>query len=223
MMIKEVFSIIRASVPESPEKTHKGGTKNTMSNKIYYFQNFDIDVNNGSLELLLWSVYAGIIVGVGSSLLYRVCTHSFVNAVVQAGALDENSAVTLDTLDFRGKWYIKRQFRAGSSLSRMFVCTNEESFPKKKCSKLGRFWHEKFLGDEIPPEIPFETAKFYLPEERRIAAELRFTEEKAPVRTFVIAAALLAVVIAAATVAVPELLQMLDNLMTQLTPRGNVL
>ncbi|MBQ9717869.1 MAG: hypothetical protein IJV76_07735 [Clostridia bacterium] len=194
-----------------------------MSNKIYYYQNFDIDVNNGSLELLLWSVYAGIILGVLGSLIYRVCTHSFVDAVIKAGALNENNAVTLDSLDFRGKWYIKRQIRSGSSLARMFVFTNADTFPKKKCSALGRFWYEKFLGDEIPTVIPFETAKFYLPEERRVAAELRFTPEKRPVHTFVFTAVILAVVVAAATVAVPELLQMLDNLMTQLTPTSNVL
>lgn len=192
-----------------------------MSNKIYYYQNFDIDVNNGSLEILLWSIYAGIILGVLASLVYRVCTHSFVSAVIKAGALDENSAVTLDSLDFRGKWYIKRQFRSASSLSRMFVCTNADTFPKKKCGALSRFWHEKFLGDEIPTVVPFETAKFYLPEERRIAAELRFTPEDRPVRTFILAAVILGAVIFAATIAIPELLQMLDNLMTQLTPESN--
>ena len=194
-----------------------------MAKKMYSFENFDLDVNNGSLELLLWSVYAGIVLGVGSSLLYRVYTHSFVNAVIQSGALDEDHAVTLDNLNFRGKWYIKRQLNSGNSLSRMFVFTNADTFPKKKCSKLARFWREKFLGDEIPTVIPFETAKFYLPEERRITAELRFTEEKAPLRTFIIAAAGLGVAIAAAIVAVPELLQMLDNLMTQLTPTSKYL
>lgn len=191
-----------------------------MSNKIYYYQNFDIDVNNGSLEILLWSIYAGIILGVLASLVYRVCTHSFVSAMIKAGALNEDNAVTLDSLTFRGKWYIKRQLRSGSSLSRMFVCTNADTFPKKKCSALGRFWHEKFLGDEIPRVVPFETAKFYLPEERRIAAELRFTPEDRPVRTFLLAAVILAVVIFAVTIALPELLQMLDNLMTQLTPES---
>ena len=194
-----------------------------MAKKMYSFENFDLDVNNGSLELLLWSVYAGIVLGVGSSLLYRVYTHSFVNAVIQSGALDEDHAVTLDSLNFRGKWYIKRQLNSGNSLSRMFVFTNADTFPKKKCGKLARFWREKFLGDEIPTVIPFETAKFYLPEERRITAELRFTEEKAPLRTFIIAAAVLGVAIAAAIVAVPELLQMLDNLMTQLTPTSKYL
>ena len=194
-----------------------------MAKKMYSFENFDLDVNNGSLELLLWSVYAGIVLGVGSSLLYRVYTHSFVNAVIQSGALDEDHAVTLDSLNFRGKWYIKRQLNSGNSLSRMFVFTNADTFPKKKCGKLARFWREKFLGDEIPTVIPFETAKFYLPEERRITAELRFTEEKAPLRTFIIAAAVLGVAIAAALVAVPELLQMLDNLMTQLTPTSKYL
>jgi len=190
-----------------------------MAKKLYSYENFDFDVNNGALDVLLWSIYGGIMIGVLSSLLYRVSTHSFVNAMIQAGATDEQNAVTLDSLDFRGKWYIKRQLRAGTSFSRMFVCTNADTFPKKKRSAVGRF----FLGDDAPAVIPFETAKFYLPEERRITAELRFTEEKAPVRTFILCAAVLAVVIGAATFFAPELLQMLDNLMTELTPRSKFL
>jgi hypothetical protein len=131
-----------------------------MPKKIYSYQNFDFDVNNGSLDVLLWSIYAGIVIGVLSSLIYRVSTHSFVSAVIKAGALNEQSAVTLDSLDFRGKWYIKRQLRAGNSFSRLFVCPNADTFPKKKRSAIGRF----FLGNEDVPVIPFETAKFYLPE-----------------------------------------------------------
>ena len=142
-----------------------------MANKIYSYQNFDFDVNNGALDVLLWSIYAGIVIGVLASLIYRVSTHSFVSAVIKAGTLDEQNAVTLDSLDFRGKWYIKRQLRAGNSFSRLFVCTNADTFPKKQRSAFGRF----FLGNEDISVIPFETAKFYLPEERRIAAELRFT------------------------------------------------
>ncbi len=204
-------------------KIHHTEEGNPLFNKIYYYQNFEVDVNNGGLEILLWSIYAGIILGVLAALIYRVCTHSFLTAMIQAGALDENRAVTLDSLDFRGKWYIKRQFRAASSISRMFVCTNADTFPTKKCNAFTRFWHKKFLGDELPTEIPFETAKFYLPEERRIAAELRFTPEDRPVRTFILAAVILAAAIFAATLAIPELLQMLDNLMTQLTPQSKYL
>ncbi len=191
-----------------------------MFNKIYYYQHFDFDVNNGGLEILLWSIYAGIILGVLGSLVYRTCAHAFLTAMIKADALDEHRAVTLDSLDFRGKWYIKRQFRAASSMSRMFVCTNADTFPTKKCGALSRFWHTKFLGDELPTEIPFETAKFYLPEDRRIAAELRFTPEDRPVRTFILCAVLLAAAIFAATLVIPELLQMLDNLLTELTPES---
>ncbi len=189
-----------------------------MSGKIYYYTNFDIDVNSGSLEVILWSVYAGIIIGVLAAILYRVYTGSFIRAMVDAGAVDESHAVTLDQLKFQGKWYIKRQLKPGGTMNRILECTNADTFPKKKCSALGRFWHEKFMGTEIPTAVPFDTAKFYLPEERRVAAELRFTAEKHPIRTFLLAAAVLFVVIYAATIALPELLQMLDNLITQLTP-----
>ncbi|MGN1347142.1 MAG: hypothetical protein ACI4V1_10175 [Eubacteriales bacterium] len=194
-----------------------------MSGKIYYYQNFDINVNDGSLEILLWSIYAGILLGVLGALLYRVYTGSFITAMVSAGALDEQNAVTLDSLKFRGKWYVKRQIASGSSLGRMLICTNADTFPPKKCGTLRRLWHEKFLGTEVPTPVPFDTAKFYLPEERRVSAELRFTTERHPVRTFLLAAVILFLVVLAATYVIPELLQMLDNFLTQVTPEGNII
>ena len=109
-----------------------------MANKIYSYQNFDFDVNNGSLDVLLWSIYAGIVIGVLASLIYRVCTHSFVDAVINAGAVDEDHAVTLDSLDFRGKKsgrgaYIchslkcLRRARKGRRIDRVLECEIPES------------------------------------------------------------------------------------------------
>lgn len=165
-----------------------------MPEKIYYYRNFDIDVNSGSLEILLWSIYAGIIIGVLTAILYRVYTGSFIKSVVDAGALDEDSAVTLDSLKFKGRWYIRRLLKPEGTLGRILVCTGGEA------------------GEE---------PRYYLPEEKRVGAELRFTTEKSPVRTFILAAVIMLAVILAAIKFLPELLLMLDNLLTQLTPTSS--
>lgn len=172
--------------------------------KTYYYKNFDINIlnaNDGSLEILLWSIYIGITLGVLLSILYRVYTGSFIHAVVEAGALDEEHAVSLAELNFRGKWYIKRLLRPEDTLGRIFMRIGGDA------------------GDTKHPEkIDFASARFYLPEDRRIGAETRFVVEKRPVRTFILAAVVLFAVFFAATVFLPELLQMLDNLITQLSP-----
>lgn len=169
--------------------------------KTYYYNNFDINVNDGSLEVLLWSIYIGITLGVLLSILYRVYTGSFVRAIVEAGALDEEHAVSLSELSFRGKWYVKRLLRPEDTLGRIFMRIGGDAADRKH-----------------PQKIDFGAARFYLPEERRIGAETRFVVEKSPVRTFIIAAVLLFAVFFAATVFLPELLQMLDNFMTQVSP-----
>ena len=63
-------------------------------------------------------------------------------------------------------------------------------------------------------------ARFYLPEEKRITAELRYSEEKHPVRSFVLAALGLLALAAFTIFVLPELLTMVDNLITQVKPQS---
>ena len=57
-----------------------------------------------------------------------------------------------------------------------------------------------------------------MPEEKRITAELRFPAEKHPVRNFILAALGLSAVAVFIVLALPELLVMFDNFVTQVKP-----
>ncbi len=194
-----------------------------MNNKLYSFENFNIDVNGSSMYIIVWGLYIGIVLGVLFALITRVHANRLITALVKAGAVDETHAVRIDDLDIRGKALIKYMLRPGTALARTVVISNPEEFPVKEHSKFSRFWHEKFLSEEIPEKTPFDVAKFYLPEEKRIAAELRFTVEKHPVRSFILAAVGLFAVACFAVFAIPELLTMFDNFVTQVKPESNIL
>ena len=194
-----------------------------MNNKLYSFENFNIDVNGASMYIIVWGLYIGIMLGVLFALITRVYSGRLIAALVKAGANDPSTAVRIDDLDLKGKAIVKYMIRPGTVLSRSLEIANRDEFPEVRHSAIRKFWHEKFLSEEIPEKIPYETAKFYLPEEKRISAELRYTVEEHPVRNFILAAVGLFAVACFAVFAIPELLTMFDNFVTQVKPESKYL
>lgn len=182
-----------------------------MQRKLYSFNNFDIDVNGSSMLFLIWAIYAGIVIGVLLSMICRVYAHRIVKAAVDKGADSEANAKTVEELGLGKGWIVRRMLRADSGLRKVLCCANEQEFPQPKTSK--------WFGERVQ-KTPFDTAKFYLPEERRVTAEVRFPEESHPVRNFILAAAVLFVVAFLAVTVIPELLTMTDNLVTQIKPQS---
>ena len=191
-----------------------------MPRKLYSYDNFDIDVNSPSFLFLIWGLYAGILLGVLFSLITRVHSYKVIHALTENGAEDRESAKTLDELGFGKNLIIKRMLRTNAPLRKLVLCANETELPPRKMSGIRRFWREKFLKDPLPPKTDFSIARFYLPEEKRVTAEVRYTVEGHPIRNFILAVVGLTAVALFTVFALPELLTMLDNLITQLRPRS---
>ena len=193
-----------------------------MRPKLYYtYENFpDIALNNVSYLILIGGIYVGILLGVLFAMIYRVNSHKVVKALREREAADRESAVTLAELGLEKNRFVRGLLKTDGSLRRVVLCANESDFPERKTSGLRKFWREKILQNPLPPKTDFATARFYLPEEKRITAELRFTPEEHAVRNFILAAVgLLALAVFTVTV-LPELLTLADNLITQVKPQS---
>lgn len=193
-----------------------------MHTKYYNYQNFNIDVNGEMLPIIIWGLYIGIMLGVLGSIVCRIYSSRIIQALKKHSATDENSAKTLAELGLGKQFMVKHMMREQSSLRRYVICSNENE-SKPKATAWSKFWHEKFIREEIPTKVDFSTAKFYLPEDNRITAELRYQVEGHPIRNFIIAAIGLFAVALFAITAVPELLQMLDNFITTVKPQSKFL
>lgn len=68
-------------------------------------------------------------------------------------------------------------------------------------------------------KIDFETAKFYIPEEMKIRAEMRYNQKGTDLVALIICILVFAIVAAAAIWVVPKLLSMLDDFITMITSR----
>ena len=148
----------------------------------YSFDNFNIDLSGSSFQIIIWGIYIGILFGTLGSILFRVYTSKIIKALVKNSALDENSAKTVSELGLTKKLFIRRYLKDDSAVRR-YVLVTGESHKTVKTNALKTFWYEKFLKTEMPKVMDFENAKFYLPEENKIGAELRFIDEPHPVRS----------------------------------------
>lgn len=193
-----------------------------MQQKIYFYDNFDIDVNGSTMPLIIWGIYIGIMLGVLGSILCRIYSSRLIQALMKNGCCDADSAKTLAELGLRKQWFVRYMLKDESALRRSVLIANDAMLPVK-AGKVKKFWYEKFLRDEFPTKLDWDSAKFYLPEENRIGAELRYQVEGHPIRNFIFAAVGLFAVALFANFAIPELLQMLDNFITSVQPESKFL
>lgn len=160
-----------------------------MFAKLYYYQNFTIPSGFDSLEVLVWGVYIGVMLGVVAATVDKIFCHRMVKALLEKGAQTPEAALPLNALDICGKWYLRRALREGKPLRKVLAIP------------------ETAAGTVKAAEIPF-----YLPEEKRYQAENRFNPGHRPVMTMILAGVLLLVTVFFILFIVPELLTMLDNL-----------
>ncbi len=163
-----------------------------MPDTLYYYQNFTIPSGFDSLDVLVWGVFAGVMLGATSATIDKLYCQRMVKALVDAEAQTPEKALTLNQMNLKGKWYLRHALKAGKPLRKMLTIPEHiqaDALPQK------------------PEDIPF-----YLPEENRFRAENRYENGRRPIANlFLLGIALLATVFFV-LFAVPELLTMLDNL-----------
>lgn len=185
---------------------------------VKFLDNMFIEIDGIPLYVIVGGIGVGVMLAVIISVFYRKCTGSFIGAMVRAGATSPETAVEVNYIGFFGKFVVKRMLNSRGSLYKALVISNEEELQWAEPGKLKKLWYEKFLKQDVPKAIPFDRAKFYLPEENRITAELRWKDEKHPVRVVILSAVVIVAAGLFALFIVPELLTMLKNFTESLQP-----
>lgn len=179
-----------------------------MPDKIYSYDNFNVDMNGDGFRMLVFAVWLGVLVAIAVAIVIRYFTGGLVRRLKNAGASSAESAKTLDELDVSGFMRLLAPLflKDSSSLLRYVKIANPDE-AAVECSGFGKFWQKHVLGRSFS----LNRARFFLPEENRITAETRFSHEEHPWRSFVIAAVILTAGAVFVAWALPELLLMLDN------------
>lgn len=173
-----------------------------------------------TLAGIIWAIAAGFAVGMFLSYYNKNYLGETVRRLYKKGADSKETALTLKELGLAPTKLRTRSLREGGSLRKYVRIANEEeavtSLGRKKRPKIVEFLFpssEKFSCD-------FETAKFYMPEEEKYKAAVRYDQRSrlSPV-LLVSVLIVLAAVALGITFAAPKILKLLDNFITSIVQK----
>ena len=161
---------------------------------------------------------AGIIVAAFLSLFTKRTLGDFVRRVIEREALSPDTAKTLDELDYLDRLIIRRAVAKSVSLRRVLKCREEEEFYAAQNEK--REEHEKKRAEdrsvkrfkETEYKIDADNDHFFVPEELKYMAEIKFDKKGATLRAAIATSILAVIAFFAIMLALPELLEFLDKL-----------
>jgi len=181
------------------------------------YENFELYNPTLTLELIVWSVCAGIVIGAVTAYLQRAVIGAFARRLIADGIDTPEKAVTAEEAGFGKNFLVKLALREGGSLRRTVTLANAEDFPQKAVSKGAARLRRLFSMDEEPRRaLDLTRARFYIPEADRIRAELKY-EIKGTTLGGLAASIVLVIAIGfAALYIMPELFQFLDNFLTSI-------
>lgn len=181
------------------------------------YENFELYNPTISLEMIVWSLCVGLAIGAAASYINRRVVGDFVRRLLREEIHSPEKAVSLEKIGCAKNIFVRHALREGTALRRIVLCANEEEMVLKKPSsqKSAVFFRKLFsLEDEPKRILDLNRARFYIPEESRIGAELRYDAKGTTLPNLILSLILLAGIGFAALYVLPELFTLMDNFLT---------
>lgn len=175
---------------------------------IIAYNNFEFRNPFISLELIVWALFAGFILAALIAIYNKRVVGGFVKAILRNECLSAESAKTIIDLGFGNDWFIKNALRTDTVLRRFVVRVDDtaEESPENEKKKPAS-------GHDV---IDFAIAKFYIPEELKYRAEVRYASKGTDLIAFGLCVVVLAAAAFAAIYIIPDLIQLIDNFISSL-------
>lgn len=189
-----------------------------------------LNLGSGSLITLrnvILGICGGIIIASIMMAYEKNKLGKFVRAVIKEQCLWPDKAMTLEQLGFQGDSAIKSNLRRNSSvLSKVVKCVEREAFQKDvsdmREAYIAQTGSEKgFVEPKF--EMDLQNAHFYIPDEEHYAADIRYDNTGSGWRAFLLVIIVTTVIAVLVCFLLPDMLQMVDNMIDILKGDGNVL
>ncbi len=174
-----------------------------MSGTVLLYKNFELFNPFISVKLIVWALFAGFVIASLMAIYQKRLIGGLVKTILSEEALSEDKAMTVAELGYAADWFVKNALRTDPALLRVVsridapAKEGEETAPKKTRS-----------GRDI---IDFETAKFYIPEELKYKAEVRYARKGTDFVAFGVCIVIFIAAAFAAIFIIPDLIQLIDN------------
>ena len=155
-----------------------------------------------TLNIVIWSLYIGFLIGIAITVANRFVLGGLVKKLVDRKANTEGGALTIGEIGCSNP-LVKAALRGGGTLRRII----------------------RMVGDteEKRQKEDFSTAKFYIPEENIRRAEVIYGLNGTSVASILLSVFAFLVVVFLSFVIIPNLIGMVSNFISGITPQSNIL
>lgn len=170
------------------------------------YDNFSVTEQTANIvNKIIPALIIGIIIAAVATVYCRRVVGQFVRTLIEKEALSPESGVALfDTGAFRST-VVRRELCRGALLRKVVRCREEEAFLAEK-------------GNDASYQIDFTRDHFYIPEELKDRAEIRFNPKGSSWLTVVLTAVLTPIVVGLICRFLPNILQFADSIITYFAP-----
>ncbi len=200
--------------------------------KYFSIQNGQYEhINMGSssivtLQTIILGLCGGVIIAAIIACYDKNRLGAFVRTVIKNQCLWKDKAMTLDELGFSRNGSVKASLRSRNQLGRVVRCVEKEKY-ETEVEEARKSYIETNGNDKdfYMPEyrINFDTDHFYIPDEDHYAVDLRYDNKGSGWRALLLVIILSVVGAALLCFLVPDMLQLVDNLIDILSENDQVL
>lgn len=188
-----------------------------------------ISIGSGSLitlQRVVLGIFIGVIVAAFAAYYDKNRLGAFVRALVKEQCLWPEKAQTLYDLGFARNGGVKQSLRSPNKLGKVVHCVEKEAYEREV--EVARAAYAETNGSEegfsMPPyRINFDNDHFYIPDEEHYRAEVRFEKNGSGWRALLLVIVISIVSAALVCFLLPDMLQLVDNLIGILSENDKVL
>lgn len=180
------------------------------------YENFSLGNDaEGTVRTIILGIAIGLIIAAGMTAFHRTKWGGFVRKLIKNECLSPDKAMSLMELGEFRSTTLRHELSHGINLRRVVKVVEEKEDEQLTETTLE---NKESAAKKVNEKIDFTKARFYIPEDLKYRAEIRF-ERKGSGWPLFLGAFVIAILFAAlACWLLPELLQMADNLITMLAP-----
>lgn len=183
------------------------------------YQNFTMENPTITLSVILWAMYAGLVLACIMSVYTKNYPGAMVRALIKNGCFDPESAKTLEELGIKASPMRSHTLRDKSTLRKYVKIVNaDECRMAKARSSAGRTFR-RILSLDTSDIVNYDlsAARFYIPEDKKHVADMRYGSKGTTLSGIIIIIAALilgAVLVLALMYFIPEILELVDEAVT---------
>ena len=189
-----------------------------FSPDVPYLENFTIDSGSlVTLKTILIGITIGLILASFMTIYNKRYIGGFILKLIREECLDAERAKTLEELGYLKKFGVRYVISSNGTLTRWVRCVEEDEFYAKQDAARAEF-EEAHKNDAKPPkykETEFKrdtkTMHFYIPEEKKYAADVKFEAKGANWLSFALVAVVSIILCAFLSYILPDIIKMVDN------------